>query len=232
MKILSTVLLFLLSSFSCAEDLIDFEIAINQLSSYYRAYIFFDGDDKYKKPLLSIASNASKFDGVLKEKPQLSTKWKAFIGQVHLNFEEGGAVHNVNLQANWTLKSDELNNELKVEKKERSSHNVLEDPLSEDYVRLILLRMEKILTSYMVLTNPVGSYGISAESIDIDLQVVEVSTMLERLNLQDESLKRVSIKWNFIKKVLLKYNTRVAPFVVLHSYDKMRKDIDQYLASL
>jgi hypothetical protein len=232
MKVLSTVLLFLFSSLSTAEDLIDFEISIKQMSSHYRAFIFFDGDDKYKKSLLSIASQASRFDEVLGDKPQLSSRWKAFIDQVYRNFAEGSAVHDVNLQANWTLKSDELNNALSEEKKRKLSNELLEDPLSDDYVRLVLLKMESILTSYMVLTNPVGSYGISAESIDIDIQVVEVTGMLERLNLQDESLKRVARKWSFIKKVLLKYNTKVAPFVVLHSYDKMRKDISQHLASL
>ena len=232
MKIVSTVLLFLVSSFSVAEDLIDFEISIKQMSSHYRAFIFFDGEEKYKKSLLSIASQASKYDEILEDKPQLSVRWKAFINQLNRSFEDGSAVHDVNLQANWTLKSDELNNALNEEIKNNLPKALDENPESQSYVRLVLLKMERILTSYMILTNPVGSYGISAETIDIDLQVVEVTAMLERLNLENESLKRVARKWNFIKRVLIKYNTKVAPFVVLHSYDKMRKDIDQYLANI
>ncbi len=51
MRIVSTVLLFLLSTYSMAADFMDFEISANQMSSYYRAYIFFDGDKKYKKPI-------------------------------------------------------------------------------------------------------------------------------------------------------------------------------------
>jgi len=232
MRVFSVVLLFLFSSLSQAEDLIDFEISIKQMSSYYRAFIFFDGDDKYKNPLLAIASHASRFDEILKDKPQLSLKWREFIGQIHRSFEEGSEIRDVNLQANWTLKSAELNNALTEVKKENPINRAFENPQSEHYVRLVLLRMESILTSYMVLTNPVGSYGISAESIDIETQVVEVSKMLERLNPQDESLKSVVKKWMFIKRVLLKYNTKVAPFVVLHTYGKMRKHIGEHLASL
>jgi hypothetical protein len=231
MKVFSTVLLFLFSSFSQAEDLIDLEISINQMSSYYRAVIFFDGDDKYKTPLLTIASQASKFDGILEDKPQLAIKWKALISHVNLSFEEGSSVHNSNVQANWTLKTNELNNALNENLKDNPYNGSFNDPKSVDYVRLALLRMEKILTAYMALTNSVGSYGIYAESNVIEIQVAEVSKMLDLLDPQNDALKRVVKKWKFIKRVLLKYNTNVAPFVVLHGYDKMRKDISKYLAS-
>lgn len=229
MKILSTVLLFLFSSLSMAEDVIDFEITINQMSSYYRAFVFFDGDDQYKEPLLSITAQASDFDELLKDKPELSSKWRAFIVQVYRGFEDESVVHNVNLQANWGLRNSELYNALSDEREKNAANKPVEDPLSEDYIRLIQLRMERILSAYMLLTNALGGLGVSAESIDLETQILKVSSMLTLLNPQDESLKRVIKKWTFIKRVLLKYNTSIAPYVVLHSYKKMRKDIGEHL---
>lgn len=83
----------------------------------------------------------------------------------------------------------------------------------------------------MAMTNVMGSVGIMAGSIDLNAKIIEVSEMLILLNSQDTYLKRVEKKWDFINKVLLKYNTNLAPFIVLHSYEKMRKNINKYLVT-
>jgi hypothetical protein len=231
MKALSTVILFLLSSLSVAEDFIEFETSVNQISSYYRAYIFFEGDDKYKDPILKIISEASNFDELLNDKPQLKLKWSEFVDQLHRGLEDENSSLNINAQGHWEIKAYELNNALNNEVEGSLDNKQLEDPHSEQYVRLLLLKMERILTSYMALTNVMGSVGIMAGSVDLNAQIIEVSEMLILLNPQDASLKRVEKKWAFIKKVLLKYNTNLAPFIVLHSYKKMRVDINTYLVT-
>jgi hypothetical protein len=84
----------------------------------------------------------------------------------------------------------------------------------------------------MALTNPVGGLGISAESPNLEVKITEISEMLLLVNAQDDALKRVIKKWDFVKKILLKYNTDTAPYIVLHSYKKIRIDIAKHLASM
>jgi hypothetical protein len=231
MRFLFSIVLFLSSSLSTAEDFTDLEISINQMSSYYRAYIFFEGDGKYKKPILAIASKASNYDDLLGDKPQLLQKWRVFIEQVNRGFEGADASRNINLQANWTLTNAELRNALNKELKEHVENKQSADPKSKYYVRLLLLRMEKILTAYMSLTNALGGLGVSAESIDIEAEILEVSNMLTLIDPQDDALKRVAKKWAFVKRVLSKYKTRIAPYVVIHGYEKIREDIGKHLTT-
>jgi len=232
MRIFPTVLLFLFTAISSADDLIDFEISANQMSSYYRAYIFFDGDKKYSKPLLEITSKASVYDAILKGKPQLLKQWHQLNELVHTVLADETNIRNVNTQAHWEVMSGTLNRTLEEEVKDDLYNKQFEDPKSNNYLRLLLLRMEKTLAVYMALTNPVGGLGISAESPDLDNKVLEISNMLTLMNPQDPALKRVEKKWNFVKKILLKYNTNTAPYIVLHSYEKIRLDVNTHLATL
>jgi len=232
MRVLSTVLLCFLSATSAASDFINFETSANQMSSFYRAYIFFDGDRKYKKSIVAIASKASDYDDLLSENPQLLSQWHTLVDQVNRVLEDESNIRNVNTQAHWEVMLGSLNRTLKEEVASSSYNKEFKDPNSEGYIRLLLLRMEKTLALYMALTNPVGGLGISAESPDLDVKVMEVSNMLATVDLQNYSLNRVAKKWSFVKKVLLKYNTDVAPYIVLHSYKKIRLDMNNHLASL
>lgn len=231
MRFFFSIAMWLYSSLSAADDFIDLETSTNQMSSYYRAYIFFDGDERYKKPILEIAKNASNYDDLLSDKPKLLQRWRIFIEQVNQGFVGVGASRNINFQANWTLKNDELRNVLNKELTEHVEIKQSTDPSSKDYIRLLLLRMEKILTAYMSLTNALGGLGVSAESIDIEAEILAVSNMLTLINPQDDALKRVAKKWAFVSRVLLKYKTRIAPYVVIHGYEKLREDIGEHLAT-
>lgn len=231
-RVFYATLLCLFSTLSVADDFIDFEIAANQLSSNYRAYIFFDGDRKYKESIADIVSKSSSFDTILSEKPQLLGQWHKLIELVNRVTDDESNIRNVNTQAHWEVMLGNLNRTLKEEVESGSYNQQFKDPKSADYIRSLLLRMEKTLASYMALTNPVGGLGISAESPDLEVKISEISEMLLLVNSQDEALKRVIKKWNFVKKILLKYNTDTAPYVVLHSYKKIRIDVGKHLASL
>lgn len=232
MRFFSAVLLYLLSTLSSANDFIDFETSANQMSSYYRAYIFFDGDRKYKQSIVAIASKASDYDDLLNDKPQLLSQWHKLVDQVYRVLEDETNIRNVNTQAHWEVMLGDLNRTLKEEVENGSYNKQFEDSKSEGYIRLLLLRMEKTLALYMALTNPVGGLGLSAESPDLDVKIIEISDMLATVDSQNLSLKRVVKKWNFVKKILMKYNTETAPYIVLHSYRKIRIDMTTHLKSL
>jgi len=45
---------------------------------------------------------------------------------------------------------------------------------------------------------------------------------------KDAKYKPLARKWGYIEKTLLAYNSNVAPFVVMHTFDKMRTMIASY----
>ena len=232
MRSFYAVLLCLINTLSVASDLIDFETSANQMSSYYRAYIFFDGDQKYKASIVGITSKSSDYDALLSEKPQLLNQWHTLVGLVNRVLEDDSNIRNVNTQSHWEVMLGNLNRTLEEEVENGSYNKSFDDPKSKDYIRLLLLRMEKTLALYMALTNPAGGLGISAESPDLDVKIIEISDMLAVVDSQSDSLNRVVKRWSFVEKILLKYNTNTAPYIVLHGYGKMRTDLNAHLASL
>jgi hypothetical protein len=44
----------------------------------------------------------------------------------------------------------------------------------------------------------------------------------------DNKYQSLFKQWSYIQKPLLAYNTNVAPFIVLHTFDRMRKIIASY----
>lgn len=232
MRSFYVVLLCLISTLSAASDLIDFETSANQMSSYYRAYIFFDGEKKYKTSIISIASKASDYDELLSDKPQLLSQWHTLVGLVNRVLDDDSNIRNVNTQSHWEVMIGNLNRTLKEEVENGSYNKTFEDPKSKDYIRLLSLRMEKALASYMSLTNSAGGQGMSADFPDLDADIAEISNMLAALDSQSASLNRVVKKWSFVEKILVKYNTNTAPYIVLHGYGKMRIDLNAHLASL
>lgn len=232
MRSFYVVLLCLISTLSAASDLIDFETSANQMSSYYRAYIFFDGEKKYKTSIISIASKASDYDELLSDKPQLLSQWHMLVGLVNRVLDDDSNIRNVNTQSHWEVMIGNLNRTLKEEVENGSYNKTFEDPKSKDYIRLLSLRMEKALASYMSLTNSAGGQGMSADFPDLDADIAEISNMLAALDSQSASLNRVAKKWSFVEKILVKYNTNTAPYIVLHGYGKMRTDLNAHLTSL
>lgn len=232
MRSISVVLLCFISVLSMADDFIDFETSAHRLSSYYRAYIFFEGDKKYKTLIAEIASKASVYDELLAEKPQLLQQWHKLAAQVNQVLANENDIRNVNTQAHWEMTLADLNRILKDEVENGSYNKSFSDVNSDEYIRLVLLRMEKILAIYMALTNPVGGFGISAESPALDEKTLEISTMLAAIKSPSPALSRVVKKWGFVKKIILKYNTNIAPYIVMHSYNKIRINIDEYRSNL
>jgi len=202
------------------------------MSSYYRAYIFFDGEKKYKTSIISIASKASDYDELLSDKPQLLSQWHTLVGLVNRVLDDDSNIRNVNTQSHWEVMIGNLNRTLKEEVENGSYNKTFEDPKSKDYIRLLSLRMEKALASYMSLTNSAGGQGMSADFPDLDADIAEISNMLAALDAQSASLNRVAKKWSFVEKILVKYNTNTAPYIVLHGYGKMRTDLNAHLTSL
>lgn len=223
------ILLCIFSNMTHAEDYTEFETTVYRLSSDYRAYVFFNGDPKYNRSLTSMINQSKRFNDLLNQQPSLLNHWQKIVSQIQLVLNDESNIRNVNVQAHWELMLGDLNRELASVLKSRTPENTSTDTRSKSYNRLLMLRMERVLALYMSLTNPVGGLGISAEAPDIEDKVKEITSMLSKSELKDSDLKNVYKKWSFVKKTLLKYNTDATPFIVLHSYKKIRTELQDYI---
>lgn len=223
-------LLLIFSSYTHAEDYIEFETTVYRLSSDYRAYVYFNGDPKYHRSLTTTIKQSSRFNDLLNTQPSLLKHWQKIVSQIQLVLNDESNIRNVNVQAHWELMLGDLNRELASVLNSQTQHINSTDTLSKPYNRLLMLRMERVLALYMSLTNPVGGLGISAEAPNIEDKVKEITDMLSVSELRNSQLKNTFKKWNFVKKTLLKYNTDATPFIVLHSYKKIRSDLEDYIS--
>ena len=69
---------------------------------------------------------------------------------------------------------------------------------------------------------------MSSCDIPLEKQINNRTEELAALAQADDQYQPLLRKWNYIRRTLLAYNSNVAPFVVMHTFDKMRIMIASY----
>jgi hypothetical protein len=93
----------------------------------------------------------------------------------------------------------------------------------------IQIKMETILSQYMGYANSTtGGYSSSYGDLSLEEQIKILQKELSELAQADNKYQPLLKQWSYIQTALLAYNTNIAPFVVLHTYDRMRKIIASY----
>lgn len=241
-KTLAISILFL--SFACraeseTESLVQFKIASLQLLSSFSSYIYFEGDKRNTARL-----NQAKIYGdqaLLKltiPNPVLSLKWQQISDYLDAS---QGRQFDVNLEAGWSILQVELEqiietyeSTLALGKEDASkgiSSNASSSNANSTHVSIseLQVKMETILSRYMAFANSTwGGYGISSKGTPLADQIKSVSKDMVELAEEDTKYIPLARKWKYIEKTLLAYNSNVAPFVVMHTYGKMREILATY----
>ena len=233
MKYSLVVTLLFFSLFSRAESNIDnviqFKIASLQLLSSFSAFIYFEGDELNSSRLNESKKNGDKALVKLStENPELSLKWHQISDYVE---SSQGRDFDVNLEAGWSVLQEELNHiiALQENKSTYSEASGSSEVSSKNTIIQLHLKMESILSRYMAFANStLGGYGISSQGIPLEEEITAVSLKLAQLVEQDEKYKLLAKKWGYIEKTLLAYNSNVAPYVVMYTFEKVRKIIASY----
>ncbi len=223
MKIIAVIGLTLLSLSSWAEssndDFVEFKISSLKLFSSFSSFIYFQGDarnrarldDAKKKGDLAVASLPDSED-------QLKQKWKQITEYVELYRSHDFDGVDMSLEGGWSIHQNELNKIIDA----RAATEI--DVLDE-----FQIKMETILSQYMAYANSTtGGYGVSSSGVPLDKQIDDMTSELAALAKTNEKYKPLQKRWNYIKGTLLAYNSNVAPYVVLHTFEGMRKMIASY----
>ena len=214
---------------SDSDSFTQFKISSLQLVSSFSSFIYFEGD---KRNQLRLQQAKIKGDQALAKltvpNPELTLKWQQIS-----DYLDSSQVYqfDVNLEAGWSILQGELSQIIKeYEATLAFEENASVQTISNaKQISLLQVKMETILSRYMAFANStLGGYGISSKGTPLEQQIKSVSIELQKLAAQDVKYKPLANKWGYIDKTLLAYNSNVAPFVVMHTFEQMRKIIAAY----
>ena len=219
-KIILAVSLIFLSLASRAESdshpMIQFKISSLQLFSSFSSFIYFQGDDRNRTRLLNAKNRGDQAIAALPDSEvELKLKWKEISEYVesYQSYNFDGV--DMSLEGGWSILQRELN-ELIAGKAVTKATGI----------SAIQINMETILSQYMGYANSTtGGYGVSYGDTPLEDQIKSLKQELTILADADSRYQPLVKKWSYIQGTLLAYNSNVAPFVVLHTFDGMRKMI-------
>ena len=206
-----------------------FKISSLQLVSSFSSFIYFEGD---KRNQLRLQQAKIKGDQALAQltipNAELTLKWQQISDYLD---SSQGSEFDVNLEAGWSILQGELSQIINVYEAALVSEKgaSMQSNSDAENISHLQVKMETILSRYMAFANStLGGYGISSKGTPLEQQIQSVSVEMKGLAAQDIKYKPLTNKWEYIDKTLLAYNSNVAPFVVMHTFEKMRKIIAAY----
>lgn len=201
------------------DNLLQFKISSLQLFSSFSAFIYFQGDDRNRTRLMNAKTKGDQAISQLPDSEvRLKLKWidiSDFVASYKSHRFDG---LDMSMEAGWSIHQKELIAIL-------AERNTVEATGIAD----IQIKMETILSQYMGYANSTtGGYGVSYGNVSLEEQINIMQKELSELVQADNKYQSLFKQWNYIQTALLAYNTNVAPFVVLHTFDRMRKIIASY----
>lgn len=219
-KIVLAVSFIFLSLASRAESdshpMIQFKISSLQLFSSFSSFIYFQGDDRNRARLSNAKNRGDQAIAALPDSEvELKVKWKEISDYVESYQSHNFDGVDMSLEGGWSILQRELNSLIAGKEVTKATG-----------ISAIQINMETILSQYMGYANSTtGGYGVSYGDTPLEDQIKSLQQELTILADADSRYQPLAKKWNYIQGTLLAYNSNVAPFVVLHTFDGMRKMI-------
>jgi hypothetical protein len=221
-KTLVISLLFL--SLTCraesdTDNLVQFKIASLQLFSSFSAFVYFQGDDRNRTRLLNAMKRGSQSIAALPDSElALKRKWKEISDFVKLHQNQDFSGADTSLEVVWNINQREINALM------AGRHSIEATGIAD-----LQIKMEAILNQYMGYANSTtGGYSMSYGNVSLEEQIKTVELKLIELTQTDDKYQSLLKQWSYIQGTLSAYNSNVAPFVVLHTFDRMRKIVASY----
>lgn len=198
------------------DTFVKFQISSLQLFSSFSSFIYFQGSERNIKRLLEARDNSNLIIAQLPDKEvELKAKWKEINDYIEANKDHQFDGADMSLEAAWSIHQREFN---KIINKHTAGNIKIIDGIQ--------IKMEAILSQYMGYANSTtGGYGVSFADVPLDKLIANLSKELDALEQADAKYQELNKLWNYIQKTLLAYNSNVVPFVVIHTYERMRKEI-------
>jgi len=198
------------------DNLTQFKISSLQVFSSFSSYIYFQGDDRNRTRLLNAMKRGDRAISLLPEtEVELKLKWKQVSDYVNSYQAHSFDGIDMSLEGGWSILQGELTKMIATR-----------DVTQAEGIDDVQIKMESILAQYMVYANSTtGGYGVSYGAIPLEDQIETMKKKLTDLAKRETQYQPLLKKWSYIQGTLLAYNSNVAPFVVLHTFDSMRKMI-------
>jgi len=211
--------------------LLNFEISSHQLSSAFSAFIYFEGGDKHLRNINQALTNTeAQLQALTIKNAGLEKAWAD--AKAHVERYEGHVFNgfDMSLEGGWSL----VQNAMQAEILALKQTNPVSDEAKQGQIYLLLsfrLSLEELLAQYMSIANSTtGGYGVSRGELSIEDRVAMTEDLLQKLKSSGANVDAINRKWQYIKKTILAYNSNIAPFVVIHTVDTIRKQSARLIA--
>jgi hypothetical protein len=205
------------------EQLLKLEIAAYQLSSAFSSYVLFTGLPKYSQKLESIINTTSPILANAKPTyPSIFEKWQGSLSFIENNKALVFSSDDHRLIIGFSTFQNPLY-QLIDEKKQSTAPNTLAPALNE-YLNT-RVSFERVIAQYTAFS--ASSAGFVHSDTSIEENISDFSAHIKNITNKDADFQRLSLKWNFIKKNMLKSPGQTSPFVTLHTAIDIRETLQR-----
>jgi len=212
------------------KDTHQLELLAHKLSSEFAAFIYFEGQQKY---LIQAEKTAKQGQALIPTaitdkaaQADIAKYWQEAMEFINSNASASFNGIEMRLEAGWSLHMLELIEKISNYKKTLTAPELTSNG---KVIFELQIEIERLLSQYMKLANSTtGGYGVSRSGDPIEAKVERISKMMTQLE-DKPALNKIKRKWTYIEKTILKYNENIAPYIVIHVVNDLRKLTQQQL---
>lgn len=205
------------------EQLLNIEIAAYQLSSAFSAYVLFTGSSKFSQKLESaIEMNGPILTDASTRYPEISKQWQISLDFIENNkalvFDDADHRLVVSLASTQNLLYQMIDDKKEFIAKSNLKASTLL-PALEEYLNT-RVSFERVVAQY--IANAASSSGFAHSDVSIEENVSAFTTRIENNTQNYPGSQRLNLKWNFVKRNMLKNPGQTSPFITLHTANVIR----------
>ncbi len=209
------------------EQLLNIEIAAYQVSSAFSAYVLFTGLPQYSQKLENIVETTRPLlTDAQSTYPDIVDKFQQSLSFIEDKKALVFSPDDHRLIIGFATYQNPLYQQLE-EVKQSTSQQKNTDVLPPALAEFLITRIsfERALAQYIALS--ASSAGFVVSDISIEENVNTFSSRLEKITRQDANVKRLKMKWKFIKTNMLKNPGETSPFITMRTAKDIRKILQQ-----
>ncbi len=215
------------------EQLLQLEIAAYQLSSAFSTYVLFTGMPQYSQKLARIVATTRPILTDAKSTyPDIVDKFQQSLSFIKRKKELVFSPDDHRLIIGLATFQNPLYQLIEHKKQsieQRSPKAPALLPVLDEYLNT-RISFERVVAHYIAIS--ASSAGFIVSDISIEENVNNFSSNIENITNKGADFRRLNVKWNFIKRNMLKGPGQTSPFITMRTAADIRKTLQRIYKSV
>ena len=216
-----------------AEQLLNIEIAAYQLSSAFSAYVLFTGLPQHSQKLERVVNATNPIMTNAKARyPDIAKQLQESLNYIEEKKELVFSPDDHRLIIGFATYQNPLYQLIDQRKKTAAKDSSKSlDPLPAALEENLITRIsfERVIAQYIAISASSAGFVVSDTSIEENVNIF--SSRLENITNEIHDVKRVKMKWRFIKTNMLKKPGQTSPFITMRTAVDIRKILQRIYKS-